>query len=109
MAREKVKDEIELLEDEPLAGVDENEQSEPPRARLAGLMRKMLDRRDAVRSTQQKLRDIEMELRQSDTEKRSRFERMREAALEEYRKARAEFARARMQLHNNLRMLPSRS
>ena len=50
-----------------------------------------------------------MELRQSDTEKRSRFERMREAALEEYRKARAEFARARMQLHNNLRMLPSRS
>ena len=102
---EEVVEQDEIVE-EPTADVEQGEQ---PRARLANLMRKMLDRRDSVRAAQQKLRDIELELRQANTEKRSRFERMREAALNEYRNARAEFSRARLQLHNNLRMLPTRS
>lgn len=98
--------EQEAIGEEPEADVAAGEQ---PRARLASLMRKMLDRRDSVRAAQQKLRDIEAELREANSDKRTRFERMREGALQEYRKARAEFSRARMQLHNSLRMLPSRS
>ena len=82
---------------------------EPPRKRLDSLMRKVLARRDEVRSTQQKLRDIEIELRQASDDKRGRFERMREAALNEYRNARSEAARTRHQLVSMLRMLPSRS
>jgi capsule polysaccharide export protein KpsE/RkpR len=85
------------------------ETEEPPRKRLDQLMRKVLARRDEVRATQQKLREIEIELRQAPEDKRTRFERMREAALTEYRKARAEAARTRNQLLNTLRMLPSRS
>ena len=85
------------------------EGGDQPRTRLDSLMRKVLARRNAVRETQQKLRDIEVELRQAPNEKRSRFERMREAALAEYRSARAEAARTRHQLLNTLRMLPSRS
>jgi hypothetical protein len=85
------------------------EVEEAPRKRLDQLMRKVLARRDEVRATQQKLREIEIELRQAPDDKRTRFERMREAALNEYRKARAEAARTRNQLLNTLRMLPSRS
>jgi hypothetical protein len=85
------------------------EVEEAPRKRLDHLMRKVLARRDEVRATQQKLREIEIELRQAPDDKRTRFERMREAALNEYRKARAEAARTRNQLLNTLRMLPSRS
>ena len=85
------------------------EVEEPPRKRLDSLMRKVLARRDEVRSTQQKLREIEIELRQATDDKRGRFERMREAALNEYRNARAEAARTRHQLVSMLRMLPSRS
>lgn len=82
---------------------------EQPRKRLDNLMRKVLARRDEVRTTQQKLREIEIELRTAPTDKRGRFERMREAALAEYRNARAEAARTRHQLLNSLRVLPSRS
>jgi hypothetical protein len=85
------------------------EVEDQPRKRLDSLMRKVLARRDEVRSTQQKLRDIEVELRQAPDDKRGRFERMREAALNEYRNARAEAARTRHQLVSMLRMLPSRS
>ena len=87
----------------------EAEVEEAPRKRLDQLMRKVLARRDEVRSTQQKLREIEIELRQAPEDKKTRFERMREAALNEYRKARADAARTRNQLLNTLRMLPSRS
>jgi hypothetical protein len=80
-----------------------------PRKRLDCLMRRVLARRDEVRTTQQKLREIEIELRTAPTEKRGRFVRMREAALAEYRNARAEAARTRHQLLSSLRMLPSRS
>ena len=82
------------------------EVEEAPRKRLDQLMRKVLARRDEVRATQQKLREIEIELRLAPDDKRTRFERMREAALNEYRKARAEAARTRNQLLNTLRMLP---
>jgi hypothetical protein len=103
-------DTVESIEQDVLTESEvEGVQEEQPRARLANLMQKMIKRRENVRAAQQKLRDIEMELRQAKTEKRSRFERMREGALQEYRNARAEFARARMQLHSSLRMLPSRS
>ena len=85
------------------------EVEDQPRKRLDSLMRKVLARRDEVRTTQQKLREIEIELRQASDDKRGRFERMREAALNEYRNARAEAARTRHQLLSNLRMLPSRS
>jgi len=88
---------------------DGGETEDQPRKRLDNLMRKVLARRDEVRSTQQKLRDIEIELRQAPDEKRGRFERMREAALNEYRSARAEAARTRHQLLSMLRMMPSRS
>lgn len=85
------------------------EVEEAPRKRLDQLMRKVLARRDEVRSTQQKLREIEIELRQAPEDKKTRFERMREAALNEYRMARTDAARTRSQLLNTLRMLPSRS
>ena len=106
MANEEIIEQGEVIAESEAVETTNDEQ---PRARLAGLMRKVINRRESVRVAQQKLRDIELELRQAETEKRSRFERMREAALQEYRKARAEFSRARMQLHNSLRMLPSRS
>lgn len=107
-----------VIEDEPIQEVEfaANEQGEAvaevedqPRKRLDNLMRKVLARRDEVRATQQKLREIEIELRTVPTDKRGRFERMREAALDEYRNARTEAARTRHQLLNSLRMLPSRS
>jgi len=107
-----------VVEDEPILEVElaANEQGEAvaevedqPRKRLDNLMRKVLAKRDDVRTTQQKLREIEIELRTAPTDKRGRFERMREAALAEYRNARTEAARTRHQLLNSLRMLPSRS
>ena len=85
------------------------EPEERPEKRLEKLMRKALAWRNNAREAQEKLRTIELELRQADTEKRSRFERMREAALQEYRNARSEAVRARNQLLSTLRMLPSRS
>ena len=85
------------------------EPEERPEKRLEKLMRKALAWRNNAREAQEKLRSIELELRQADTEKRSRFERMREAALQEYRNARGEAVRARNQLLSTLRMLPSRS
>lgn len=85
------------------------EHTENPAHRLAGLMRKVVARRSRVRETQQKLRDIELELRHAPVDTRSRFERMRAAALDEYRTARAEAARTRSQLVGTLRLLPSRS
>jgi hypothetical protein len=105
--------ETEPVEIEDLAATadmpEPEEATEQPRKRLDQLMRKVLARRDEVRATQQKLREIEIELRQAPDDKRTRFERMREAALQEYRRARAEAARTRNQLLNTLRMLPSRS
>lgn len=110
MAREEyLEDDAIIEQDETEDAAEPSSDGEQPRARLANLMQRMLERRNTVREAQQKLRDIELELRVAGTEKRSRFERMREAALQEYRNARAELSRARMQLHNNLRMLPSRS
>ncbi len=103
-------EQVEITMEEPAVIIAENEPAkEQPRKGLDNLMRKLLARRDEVRATQQKLRDIEVELRQAPTDKRSRFERMREAALTEYRNARTEAARTRHQLLSNLRMLPSRS
>ncbi len=95
---------VEVLEASPVV-----EPVEHSPTRLAGLMRKVVARRSRVRETQQKLRDIELELRHAPVDTRSRFERMREAALDEYRAARAEAARTRTQLVMTLRLLPSRS
>ncbi len=108
LADEQV-EQVETNEEPVVAEMTTTDITEQPRKGLDSLMRKVLARRDEVRVTQQKLRDIEVELRQAPTDKRTRFERMREAALAEYRKARAEAARTRHQLLSNLRMLPSRS
>lgn len=99
-----------VIESDPQESTAEAvEIEDQPRKRLDALMRKVLARRDEMRATQQKLRDIEVELRQASTDKKGRFERMREAALEEYRRARTDAVRTRNQLLNTLRMLPSRS
>ncbi len=108
-----------VVEDEPMQAIEVEageqgtiaavEIEDQPRKRLDNLMRKVLARRDDVRTTQQKLREIEIELRTAPTDKRGRFERMREAALNEYRSARTEAARTRHQLLSSLKMLPSRS
>ena len=57
---------------------------------------------------QEKLREMEFEMRHGGADSRSRFERLRAAALDEYRGARAEAERARRQLASSLRMLPGR-
>lgn len=76
---------------------------------LSRLMRRALAGRRRMEEAQSRLRDVEREVRTVSGEKRSRFERLRAAALEEYRSARAEATQARRQLLSSLRLLPDRS
>jgi hypothetical protein len=82
--------------------------SVPSQSMLAQLMRKAIAGRRRMTEAQEKLREMEFEMRHSDADSKSRFERLRAAALDEYRGARAEAERARRQLASSLRMLPGR-
>ena len=77
---------------------------------LANLMKKVIAGRQRTAEAQNKLREVELSIREtSDNEQKNKVERLKTAALDEYRKARAEAERARRQLANTLKMLPSRS
>jgi hypothetical protein len=87
----------------------EAQAAEPVDSMLARLMRRALAGRRRMEEAQSRLRDVELEVRTVSGEKRSRFERLRAAALDEYRSARADAAQARRQLLSTLRLLPDRS
>ena len=91
------------------AGPGAEQTGEPLDSALDRLMRRALAGRRRMQEAQSKLRRMEVEIRGVSGEKRSRFERLRAAALEEYRNARAEALRARNQLLSSLKLLPGRS
>lgn len=109
-AAESATTEIALAEDPAAAAIETRAtgSGDSPDRFLAKLMRKALDGRRRMTEAQTKLRDLERESRGLATDKRSRFEKLRAAALAEYRNARAEAAQARRQLISNLKPLATR-
>jgi hypothetical protein len=67
-------------------------------AALEALMRVVLVQRDAVRATRKRVRDSELGLRQAASSERPRFERIREASLQEHRAAQVAAMRSRQRL-----------
>lgn len=110
--REAVEEQVEALAAPPSVEADEGaeqpERAVPSQSTLANLMRKAIDGRRRMMEAQERLRELEFEIRQGGVDARSRFERLRATALDEYRRARAEAERARRQLASSLKMLPGR-
>ena len=89
--------------------VPEERAHEPNSSALSRLMRHAIAGRRRMMEAQARLREMEGEVRRVSADNRSRLERLREAALVEYRNARTEAAQARRQLVSSLRVLPGRS